>query len=65
MPRQSDHEHELHVERPTDFAVSDRPPMLIPFFAFRIMVGCGMIMLVHVSQLPFALGRNFDGLVYR
>jgi cytochrome bd ubiquinol oxidase subunit I len=29
-----------------DFAAPDRPPMLIPFFAFRIMVGCGMIMLV-------------------
>jgi cytochrome bd ubiquinol oxidase subunit I len=23
----------------------DRPPVLIPFFAFRIMVGCGLIML--------------------
>ena len=23
----------------------DRPPVLIPFFAFRVMVGCGLIML--------------------
>lgn len=30
----------------TDFPPQDRPPVLIPFFAFRIMVGCGMIMLV-------------------
>ena len=29
----------------TDFPPQDRPPMLIPFFAFRIMVGCGMVML--------------------
>ena len=27
------------------FPVSDRPPVLIPFFAFRIMVGCGLLML--------------------
>ncbi|HUI14759.1 MAG TPA: cytochrome ubiquinol oxidase subunit I [Xanthobacteraceae bacterium] len=29
----------------TDFPRQDRPPVLIPFFAFRIMVGCGLIML--------------------
>jgi cytochrome d ubiquinol oxidase subunit I len=29
----------------TDFPPQDRPPVLIPFFAFRIMVGCGIIML--------------------
>jgi len=29
----------------TSFPPQDRPPVLIPFFAFRIMVGCGMIML--------------------
>src|SRR3984957_4853418 len=28
----------------TDFPPEDRPPVLIPFFAFRIMVGCGMAM---------------------
>ncbi len=28
-----------------DFAPQDRPPMLIPFVTFRIMVGCGLIML--------------------
>lgn len=27
------------------FAKEDRPPVLIPFFAFRIMVGCGLLML--------------------
>ena len=30
----------------TDFPPQDRPPVLIPFFAFRIMVGCGLVMLV-------------------
>jgi cytochrome d ubiquinol oxidase subunit I len=29
----------------TDFPPQDRPPVLIPFFTFRIMVGCGMLML--------------------
>src|ERR1700731_129555 len=30
----------------TDFPPQDRPPMAIPFFAFRIMVGCGLLMLL-------------------
>ncbi len=30
----------------TDFPALDRPPVLIPFFAFRIMVGCGMAILL-------------------
>jgi cytochrome bd ubiquinol oxidase subunit I len=29
----------------SDFAPQDRPPVLIPFLTFRIMVGCGLIML--------------------
>jgi len=29
----------------TSFPAQDRPPVLIPFFAFRIMVGCGLVML--------------------
>src|SRR5258705_8109225 len=29
----------------TDFPPQDRPPMFIPFFTFRIMVGCGLVML--------------------
>jgi cytochrome d ubiquinol oxidase subunit I len=29
----------------TDFPRQDRPPVLIPFFAFRVMVGCGLVML--------------------
>src|SRR3954453_4788055 len=28
-----------------DFPVQDRPPVAIPFFSFRIMVGCGLLML--------------------
>src|SRR6266436_5730354 len=30
----------------TDFPRADRPPVVIPFFAFRIMVGCGLVMLM-------------------
>jgi cytochrome d ubiquinol oxidase subunit I len=29
----------------TDFPLADRPPVVIPFFTFRIMVGCGVVML--------------------
>jgi cytochrome bd ubiquinol oxidase subunit I len=29
----------------TSFPKSDRPPVVIPFFAFRIMVGCGLLMM--------------------
>jgi cytochrome d ubiquinol oxidase subunit I len=29
----------------TDFPVDQRPPVLIPFLAFRVMVGCGLLML--------------------
>jgi cytochrome bd ubiquinol oxidase subunit I len=29
----------------TDFPPQDRAPVVIPFFTFRIMVGCGLIML--------------------
>jgi cytochrome bd ubiquinol oxidase subunit I len=32
----------------TSFPKSDRPPVAIPFFAFRIMVGCGLILLALV-----------------
>ena len=30
----------------TSFSAQDRPPVIIPFFAFRIMVGCGLLMLL-------------------
>jgi cytochrome d ubiquinol oxidase subunit I len=30
----------------TDFPPQDRPPVLIPFFAFRIMVGCGVVLML-------------------
>lgn len=29
-----------------DWKPQDRPPVAIPFFAFRVMVGCGLLMLV-------------------
>ena len=41
----------------TDFPPQDRPPVLIPFFAFRIMVGCGLLMLA-VAWIGTYLSRN-------
>jgi cytochrome d ubiquinol oxidase subunit I len=38
----------------TDFPPQDRPPVLIPFATFRIMVGCGLIMLA-LAWLGFYL----------
>jgi cytochrome d ubiquinol oxidase subunit I len=44
-----------------DFPASDRPPVAVPFFAFRIMVGLGLIMLALVV-LGWAL--HFAGRLY-
>jgi cytochrome d ubiquinol oxidase subunit I len=47
----------------TDFPAYERPPVSIPFFAFRVMVGCGLIMLAvawcgSYLQLRGALERS-------
>jgi cytochrome d ubiquinol oxidase subunit I len=39
------HEADGEVKGLKDFPADQRPPVAIPFFAFRIMVGCGMLML--------------------
>jgi cytochrome bd ubiquinol oxidase subunit I len=41
----------------TSFPVQDRPPVLIPFFAFRIMVGCGLLMLA-IAWIGAYLARD-------
>jgi cytochrome d ubiquinol oxidase subunit I len=41
----------------TDFPRADRPPMAVPFFAFRIMVGCGIAMLL-IAWLGTYLSRK-------
>src|SRR5258708_17233003 len=46
----------------TSFPRQDRPPVLIPFFTFRIMVGCGLIMLA-VAFIGSYL--SLSGMVYR
>jgi cytochrome d ubiquinol oxidase subunit I len=45
----------------TDFPRSERPPVLIPFLAFRVMVGCGLLMLALAwyGSLLAARGRLF------
>ena len=39
----------------TDFPKSDRPPVAIPFFTFRIMVGCGLLMMAIAWMGSFLL----------
>jgi cytochrome d ubiquinol oxidase subunit I len=41
----------------TNFPPQDRPPVGIPFFAFRIMVGCGLVMLA-LAWAGSYLSRN-------
>jgi cytochrome bd ubiquinol oxidase subunit I len=41
----------------SDFPRADRPPMIVPFFAFRIMVGCGLVMLL-LAWLGTGLNRK-------
>ena len=45
-----------------DFAPQDRPPVLIPFFAFRLMVGIGTLMIVFgwLGAWLWYRGRVFD-----
>jgi cytochrome d ubiquinol oxidase subunit I len=50
-----------------DFAPQDRPPVAIPFFAFRIMVGIGLLMfaLIAVSWWLRARHRLFDSVWFQ
>ncbi len=41
-----------------DFPLADRPPVDIPFFAFRIMVGCGMVLLVLAWKAAYLCWRQ-------
>jgi cytochrome d ubiquinol oxidase subunit I len=43
----------------TDFPKADRPPIAIPFFTFRIMVGCGVLMMAiaWLGSLLLLTGR--------
>jgi cytochrome d ubiquinol oxidase subunit I len=45
----------------TDFPKSDRPPVAIPFFTFRIMVGCGLLMMAiaWAGSLLLITGRTY------
>jgi cytochrome bd ubiquinol oxidase subunit I len=42
------HELDGEVKGLKEFPVDQRPPVVIPFFAFRIMVGCAILMLAIV-----------------
>ena len=41
-----------------DFAADDRPPVALPFYMFRVMVGLGVIMLVIAYWGAFAWARG-------
>jgi cytochrome d ubiquinol oxidase subunit I len=49
-----------------EFPIQDRPPVAIVFFSFRIMVGCGVLMLglVAVSWLLRFRGTLFENAAY-
>jgi cytochrome d ubiquinol oxidase subunit I len=40
-------------------APEDRPPVLVPFFTYRIMIGCGVFFLL-LSWTAFLLTRRYD-----
>ncbi|MGY3356340.1 cytochrome d ubiquinol oxidase subunit I [Bradyrhizobium sp. GM0.4] len=42
----------------TNFPPQNRPPVLIPFFAFRIMVGCGLLMLALAWFGSYQCGKR-------
>ena len=42
----------------TGFPPENRPPVLIPFFSFRIMVGCGLLMLVLAWVGSYLIARD-------
>jgi cytochrome bd ubiquinol oxidase subunit I len=42
----------------TNWPKEDRPPVVIPFFAFRVMVGCGLLMLAIAWYGSFQIVRK-------
>ncbi len=42
----------------SDFPRADRPPVLIPFLAFRVMVACGLVLLVVAWRGSFLIARE-------
>jgi len=42
----------------TSFPPQDRPPVIIPFFTFRIMVGCWLIMLLVAWAGSYLIGKG-------
>jgi cytochrome bd ubiquinol oxidase subunit I len=58
------HSFDGEIKGLKEWKAEDRPPVAVPFFAFRIMVGIGFLMLafVIVSWRLRAKGRLFDSL---
>jgi len=60
------HQLDGEVKGLTDFPADQRPPVAIPFFSFRIMVGCGFAMLglVLLGGLLRRRGQLYDTPLY-
>lgn len=56
------HDADAEIQGLKDFPRADQPPVALPFFAFRIMVGIGIILfcLVAASWFLRARGRLFE-----
>lgn len=56
------HDSNGEIKGLKDFPVDQRPPVAIPFFSFRIMVGVGLIMLIMVGWSLWLrrVGRLFN-----
>src|SRR5207302_8709959 len=49
-----------------DFPRADRPPVVVPFFAFRVMVGLGLLMILMAvwGSMQWARGRLEDSRLF-
>jgi cytochrome d ubiquinol oxidase subunit I len=54
------HSWDGHVKGLKDFPKDERPPAVLPFFAFRLMVGMWLLMVVITAWAWIARGRGYQ-----
>ena len=54
------HSWDGHVKGLKDFAKEDRPPVVLPFFAFRVMVGMWLLMVGVTAWAWFVRARSYQ-----
>ena len=54
------HSWEGHVKGLKDFAKEDRPPVVLPFFAFRVMVGMWLLMVGITAWAWLVRARSYQ-----